>query len=54
MRAHDARFRAEVEQALREADDPTVKCIPNDEVEAGWERKRAEIVRRLDGPGLAG
>lgn len=53
-RAYDAWFRAEIAQALREADDPTVKRIPNDEVEASWERKRVELVRRLGGPELAG
>jgi predicted transcriptional regulator len=51
-REHDAWFRAEVEQGLREADDPTVKRIPNEEVEASWERKRAELIRRIGGQGL--
>ena len=51
-REHDAWFRAEVEQALREADNPTVRRIPNEEVEASWERKRAELVRRIGGRGL--
>lgn len=51
-RDHAAWFRAEVAQVLREADDPTVKRIPNDEIEASWERKRAEHVRRLGGVGL--
>jgi predicted transcriptional regulator len=29
---HDAWFRAEVEQSLREADDPNVELIPHEEV----------------------
>lgn len=45
--AHDAWFRAEVAQALREADDPAVQRIPDSDVEASWERKRAKLVRRL-------
>ena len=53
-RAHDAWFRAEVEQALREADDPTVRRIPNGEAEASWERKRAELARRIGAQGLEG
>jgi hypothetical protein len=41
-REHDAWFRAEVEQAMREADDPNVKRIPHEVVE---ERTRAMIDR---------
>ena len=49
-RDHDAWFRAEVEQALREADDPMVQCIPNEELQAIWQRQRATNFRR-DGAG---
>jgi len=45
-REYDAWFRAEVEQGLREADDPMVKRIPNEEVESDWRRQRAELARR--------
>lgn len=48
-REHDAWFRAEVEQALREADDPTVKLIPNEEIRASWRRQRAELLERIAG-----
>ena len=51
-RAHDSWFRAEVEQALREADDPTIERIPNEDTEASWERQRAELLRRLGERGL--
>jgi predicted transcriptional regulator len=51
-RAHDAWFRGQVEQALREADDPTVERIPNGEVEASWEHRRAELLQRLGVRGL--
>ena len=42
-RQQDLRMRAEIEQALREADDPGVKRIPNEEVEAGWRLQRAAL-----------
>lgn len=45
-REHDAWFRAEVEQAMREADDPSVKRIPQEEIAAKWHRRRAELVKR--------
>jgi len=44
--AHDAWFRAEVEQALREAEDPDTVFIPHEEVTARWVTKRAELLRR--------
>jgi predicted transcriptional regulator len=43
----DSWFRAQVVQGLAEADDPTVKRIPNDEVEASWRARRAALVERL-------
>lgn len=48
-RDYDAWFRAEVEQGLREADDPNVPCIPNEEVMASLHRKCAEWARKIDG-----
>ena len=45
-REHDAWFRAEVEQGMREADDPDVKRIPQEDISADWRRQRAELVRR--------
>ncbi len=45
VRQQDARFRAEVEQSLSEADDPQVKRIPHEEVAANWSRQRAELLR---------
>jgi predicted transcriptional regulator len=45
-RDHDSWFRAEVEQGLREADDPGVKRIPNAEVSAKWRRRRADLMQR--------
>ena len=45
-REHDAWFRAEVEQGLREADDPAVRRIPHETVRSNWRRQRAELVKR--------
>ena len=45
-REHDAWFRAEVEQAMREADDPKVKRIPHEELAAKWRQQRSKLVKR--------
>ncbi len=50
---HDAWFRAEVEQAIREADDPRVRRIPNEEVQSNWQRQRAEFMKRAGGESAA-
>ncbi len=46
---HDTWFRQEVEQALREADDPGVRRVPNDEVRTNWRQQRAELMKRAGG-----
>ena len=46
---HDAWFRGEVEQALREADDPAVRRISHDDVKANWDRQRAGLTGRKGG-----
>jgi len=48
-RQHVEWFRGEVDQAMREADDPTVICIPNDDVRSNWRRQRDELVRCYGG-----
>lgn len=45
-REHDAWFRAQVEQAMREADDPAIERLPHENVGTAWRRQRAELVRR--------
>jgi hypothetical protein len=45
-REHDAWFRREVEQALREADDPAVARIPHEAVRSGWRQQRAQLAQR--------
>ena len=41
--AHDRAFRADVEAALREADDPATKWVPHDKVMAKLDRKVAKL-----------
>jgi predicted transcriptional regulator len=48
-REHDAWFRSVVEQAVREAADPTVDRIPHDRVLSSWRQQRAELERRAAG-----
>lgn len=48
-REHDAWFRAEVEQAVREADDPGVARISQEEVSDNWRRQRAQLIERAGG-----
>ncbi len=45
---HDAWFRSEVEQGLRELDDPNVELIPNEQVEADWEIQKADLMARVE------
>jgi predicted transcriptional regulator len=41
---HDAWFRAEVEQSLKEADDPDVELIPHEKVVRKWKARRAPSI----------
>jgi predicted transcriptional regulator len=45
-REYDAWFRAEVEQGIREADDPNVERIPHEEVRARWTAQLTELQKR--------
>ncbi len=45
-RDHDAWFRAEVEQGLREADDPSAPRIAHEDVMASMERMRQEFAKK--------
>ena len=47
-REHDAWFRAEVEQGMREAGKPPPVRIPHEAIATKWRRKRAALVRRAD------
>ena len=44
---HDAWFRAEVEQSLKEAADPNVELIPHEEVVRKWKARRAELITKV-------
>ncbi len=44
---HDAWFRAEVEQGLRELEDPNVELIPHEQVVAEWQVEKAELLARI-------
>ena len=48
MAEHDAWFRAEIKQSLREADDPNVARIPHEEVREAMRRERARRAVRTD------
>ena len=43
---HDAWFRAEVEQSLKEASDPNVELIPHEEVVRKWKARRADLIKK--------
>lgn len=45
---HDAWFRAEVEQGLREAEDPNTEWIPHDQVLAEWDREKTDLLARIE------
>ncbi len=46
LHGHDAWFRRQVEQAIGEADDPSVERTPHDQVRSSWRQQRAELERR--------
>ena len=48
-REHDAWFRGEVDQAMREADDRAVRRIPHEDVRSSWRQQRAELAERAGG-----
>jgi len=45
---HDSWFRREVEQAMREADDPNAERIDHDVVRQDMARQRAELLARIE------
>jgi predicted transcriptional regulator len=53
-REHDAWFRAEVEQGVREADDPRIVRVPHDDVAANWRIERAALLKKAGGRTNAG
>ncbi len=47
--AHDKWFREQVEEALREADDPNTEWVPHDVVKQDMARQRADLLARIKG-----
>lgn len=46
---HDRWFRAEVEQAVAEADDPDVHRVSHAELRSSWQQQTADLERRAAG-----
>jgi hypothetical protein len=44
---HDAWFRAQVEQSLKEADDPSAVWVPHEEASARWNLRRAALLKKI-------
>ena len=44
--AHDTWFRAEVEQGIKEADDPSTQWVSNEDANKSWAKQRAALVKR--------
>lgn len=45
--AHDKWFREQVEQALKEADDPITEWVPHEAVKADMAKQRATLLKRI-------
>jgi predicted transcriptional regulator len=45
---HDVWFRAEVEQSMKEADDPNAELVPHEEVVRKWEARRGKLLRKAE------
>jgi hypothetical protein len=45
--AHDQWFRAEVAQALVEADDPATQWVANEQAKVEWAEQRAKLLKRV-------
>jgi len=40
-------IQSEIEQAMRELDGPDAELVDNEDVEAEWRQRRAELIGRL-------
>lgn len=47
--AHDEWFRAEITQALQEADDPNTRWVSNESANKSWAAERAQLVKKVGG-----
>ena len=46
--AYDKWFRAEIEAAIVEADDPNTQWVSNEDANMSWAKQRAELVARIE------
>ena len=46
-RDYDGWFRAQVEEGIREADDPSIPKIPHEEMQKEWAVQRAALLKRI-------
>ena len=46
---HDKWFREQVEEAIKEADDPNTEWVPHEVVKQDMARQRAELLARIKG-----
>lgn len=46
--AHDTWFLAQIEEAMREADDPNTEWAPHEVVKQDMARQRAELLARIE------
>jgi hypothetical protein len=46
--SYDKWFRAQVGQAIQEADDPATQWVSNEDARARWAKKRAELLKRIE------
>lgn len=49
---HDKWFREQVELAIAEADGPNAEWISNEDADASWAKRRAELVKRAEKGGV--
>lgn len=47
--AHDRWFREQIEEAIKEADDPNTEWVPHEVVKQDMARQRAELLARIKG-----
>jgi hypothetical protein len=47
--AYDRWFRAQVDEAVREADDPQAQWVSHDDAKKDWAQQRAQLVKRVKG-----
>jgi hypothetical protein len=45
---HDKWFRAQVAEAIREADDPATEWVSHEAAKASWAKRRAELIERAE------